>query len=132
MMKTMLTILAVAFGLTISVFAGGVEVHKSAELHRTGAEVEREHQGRVDIDKKGEKERFKVSVSSTAPAGTTFAVFADDRLVGQVTIDDFGRGEFERRNDDGKALPTALTNVTAIKGVKIKNEDGVIVMVVDL
>ncbi len=131
MIKKMISTFALSICLTILAYASGVEVHKSVELHRSGAEMEREHQGRVDIDRKGEKERFKVSVSTKAPVGSTFMVYADDRLVGHLTVDDFGRGEFERRNDDNKPLPTALKNITAIKGVQVKNEDGIIIMKVD-
>ncbi|MFN7949114.1 MAG: hypothetical protein U0Z53_27420 [Blastocatellia bacterium] len=129
-MTMMVASLALLFSMAVPSLAGG-EFHRRAELQKTESELEREHHGLVEIDRKGEKDRFRVSVETRAPEGTTYAIYADDRLAGIITIDAFGHGEFERRGDDGKPMPAVLSNVTAIAGVKVKNEDGMVVLKVD-
>jgi hypothetical protein len=83
--------------------------------------------GYVELRFIGPREKFKVEVEAMAPEGTTFLVLANGLAVGTVRIQ-FGEGELELSNEDGRVLPEALRPLNAVSRVEVVNESGMVIL----
>jgi hypothetical protein len=64
---------------------------------------------------------FEVEIEDAA-ANTTYDVFADDVLIGQVTTDDEGEGEFETED------PALLTSLAEGSLISVQDSTGVVLL----
>jgi len=83
--------------------------------------------GYVELRFIGPREKFKVEVEAMVAEGTTFLVLANGLAVGTVRIQ-FGQGELELSNEDGRVLPAALRPLSAVSRVEVVDDSGTVIL----
>jgi hypothetical protein len=120
----MLVSAGISLMLTTSVWA---DCRKKINLTVTSPGAASDSSGTAEVRQQGAQQRFKLSMDSRVPDGTTYVVKANNLTIGAIVIS-LGDGELDLNNQNGKTLPSGINPACSVGPVSVTDGAGNVIL----